>query len=568
MEGESNAQKDEKKKGPSREEKKAQRLAEREKKSQESKSKKDEEETETFTNFGKKPLIQSQTREGRQWTKIRDLDESKASQKVLVRGRIHTSRASGANLCFLVLREKGFTIQAVVAKGKEVPKPMVAFVANVPKESIVDVEGVITVPKEKVTSTTQQSVELQVHSFFVISEAETLPLQIEDAARPKAVLKEQKKVVKDIEQQIAAVQAKLAEEKDEKAHSKLKEELEELEKRKSAAQKYPHVKRETRLNNRVVELRTPANAAIFKIQSAVCTLFREYLLKNDFMEIHSPKIIYAASEGGAEVFKVQYFDRSAYLAQSPQFYKQMVICSDFERVFEIGPVFRAENSFTHRHMTEFMGLDLEMTFKEHYHEVLDVLDGLFTHMFDGLANTYARELEIVNQQYSFEPLKYLKPSLRLKFADAVAMLKADGVTMDDYEDLNTAKEKHLGRLVKEKYNTDFFILDRFPLAVRPFYTMPAPDDLKYSNSYDFFLRGEEIMSGAQRVHDPKLLVERLNALKIKPSSVQDYIDSFKYGAPPHGGGGIGLERVVMLYLGLKNIRMSSLFPRDPKRLTP
>jgi len=568
MEGESNAQKDEKKKGPSREEKKAQRLAEREKKTQESKSKKDEEETETFTNFGKKPLIQSQTREGRQWTKIRDLDESKASQKVLVRGRIHTSRASGANLCFLVLREKGFTIQAVVAKGKEVPKPMVAFVANVPKESIVDVEGVITVPKEKVTSTTQQSVELQVHSFFVISEAETLPLQIEDAARPKAVLKEQKKVVKDIEQQIAAVQAKLAEEKDEKAHSKLKEELEELEKRKSAAQKYPHVKRETRLNNRVVELRTPANAAIFKIQSAVCTLFREYLLKNDFMEIHSPKIIYAASEGGAEVFKVQYFDRSAYLAQSPQFYKQMVICSDFERVFEIGPVFRAENSFTHRHMTEFMGLDLEMTFKEHYHEVLDVLDGLFTHMFDGLANTYARELEIVNQQYSFEPLKYLKPSLRLKFADAVAMLKADGVTMDDYEDLNTAKEKHLGRLVKAKYNTDFFILDRFPLAVRPFYTMPAPDDLKYSNSYDFFLRGEEIMSGAQRVHDPKLLVERLNALKIKPSSVQDYIDSFKYGAPPHGGGGIGLERVVMLYLGLKNIRMSSLFPRDPKRLTP
>jgi len=322
------------------------------------------------------------------------------------------------------------------------------------------------------------------------------------------------------------------------------------------------------LNNRVVELRTPANQAIFKIQSAVCTLFREYLLKNDFTEIHSPKLISAASEGGAEVFKVQYFDGNAYLAQSPQFYKQMAICADMDRVFEIGPVFRAEKAFTHRHLTEFMGLDLEMAFKEHYHEVLDMLDGLFIHMFDGLATHCAKELEIINQQYPFEPLKYLKPTLRLKFADAIAMLKAAGEQCGEMEDLNTAREKVLGRLVKEKYNTDFYILDRFPLEVRPFYTMPAPDDIRYSNSYDFFLRGEEIISGAQRVHDPKLLVERLKALKINPSSVQDYIDAFKYGAPPHAGGGIGLERVVMFYLGLKNIRMSAMFPRDPKRLTP
>jgi len=246
----------------------------------------------------------------------------------------------------------------------------------------------------------------------------------------------------------------------------------------------------------------------------------------------------------------------------------MCICADMERVFEIAPVFRAENSFTHRHLTEFVGLDLEMAFNEHYHEVLDVLEGLFLYLFEGIQNRFAYELQIISQQYPFEPFKVKGPVLRLKFPEAIKMLRDAGETIPDLEDLSTPSERHLGKLVREKYDTDFYMLDKFPAAARPYYTMPDPENPDYSNSYDFFIRGEEIMSGSQRIHVPELLEKRAKELGVALPGIQDYIDSFKFGAPPHGGGGIGLERVVMLYLGLKNIRMTSMFPRDPKRLNP
>jgi aspartyl-tRNA synthetase len=302
-----------------------------------------------------------------------------------------------------------------------------------------------------------------------------------------------------------------------------------------------------------------------------------------------------ASEGGANVFAVTYFERVAYLAQSPQLHKQMAIGGDLERVYEIGPVFRAENSNTHRHMTEvrllhrraalqkivliplvaqFIGLDLEMTFKVHYHEVLDLLEGLFVHIFNGLKSRYASEIEIVRRQYPVEEFKVPaagEKMLRLTFAEGVALLRAAGEDIADNEDLSTPHERLLGKLVKEKYDTDFFIMDKFPLAVRPFYTMPSPEDPQnLSNSYDFFMRGEEIMSGAQRVHQYDLLKERMKTFGVDPENdgLRDYVESFKYGTPPHAGGGIGLERVVFLYLGLGNIRKASMFPRDPQRLRP
>lgn len=230
------------------------------------------------------------------------------------------------------------------------------------------------------------------------------------------------------------------------------------------------------LDNRWIDLRTPANLAIFKVESGVCQLFRSFLLKNDFFEIHTPKIISTASEGGANVFEVSYFKRSAYLAQSPQLYKQMAISSDFNRVFTIGAVFRAEDSNTHRHLTEFVGLDLEMAFNYHYHEVLTLLGDMFIEIFKGLEREYAQEIRTVNSQYPAEPFKFLEPSLVLEFPQAVKMLNDAGIEMGDEEDLNTKNEKFLGKLIKEKYDTDFFILDKFPLAVRPFYTMPDPNN--------------------------------------------------------------------------------------------
>ena len=281
----------------------------------------------------------------------------------------------------------------------------------------------------------------------------------------------------------------------------------------------------------------------------MCKLFREFLENNEFTEIHTPKLIGAASEGGANVFKLPYFKDFAYLAQSPQLYKQMMICADFERVYEIAPgiiyyvfiysysyngiVFRAENSQTHRHMTEFVGLDLEMAFDEHYHQVLDLLGQLFVYIFKGLETRYSKEIELIGRQYPFPAFKSLDKPLVLEYKDAIKMLQESGIEIGDYDDLSTESERVLGKLVKEKYDTDFFILDKFPLAVRPFYTMPDPNNKNYSNSYDFFIRGEEILSGAKRIHDAAFLEERAKEHGVDLSTIQPYLDAFKYGAPPH-----------------------------------
>uniref|UniRef100_A0A672SZE0 Aspartate--tRNA ligase, cytoplasmic n=1 Tax=Sinocyclocheilus grahami TaxID=75366 RepID=A0A672SZE0_SINGR len=452
--------------------------------------------------------------------RVQDLTPEKAEQQIWVRARIHTSRAKGKQ-CFLVLRHQQFTVQALLAVGDRASKQMVKFAANLTKESIIDVEAVVKKVEQKIESCSQQDVELHVERIFVISQSEArLPLQLEDAVRSCSL---------------------------------------------STPKQTGYV---TCLLTMRLPSQTTTSQAIFRLQSGVCQLFRDTLINKGFVEIQTPKIISAASEGGANVFTVSYFKTSAYLAQSPQLYKQMCICADFDKVFCVGPVFRAEDSNTHRHLTEFVGLDIEMAFNYHYHEVIDSITDTMVQIFKGLRDRFQTEIQTVNKQYPSEPFKFLEPTLRLEYKEAVAMLRAAGVEMGDEEDLSTPNEKLLGRLVKEKYDTDFFVLDKYPLAVRPFYTMPDPNNAKYSNSYDMFMRGEEILSGAQRVHDAQLLTERAMHHGIDLEKIKAYIDSFRYGAPPHAGGGIGLERVTMLYLGLHNVRQTSMFPRDPKRLTP
>ncbi|EGG23743.1 aspartyl-tRNA synthetase [Cavenderia fasciculata] len=505
-------------------------------------------------NFGKAPLVQSQTREGKVFTRVEDLTIEKDTQKVLIRARVHGSRLQGANLCFLTLRDTLFTVQGVLAKNASNSKSMVKFAGSITKESIVDVQGTISKVPKPIESCSQKDVELHITSIFVVSEAHIIPLQLEDLSRPIHILEEQDKVI-----------AKLSEElKNTSLNEKQKEELE---KKKSEASKYVEVSQDKRLDNRVLDLRVPAHQAIFKLQSAVGLLFREYLVGRDFVEIHSPKMISSASESGASVFKLGYFDTHAFLAQSPQFYKQMAICADMERVFEIGPVFRAENSFTHRHLTEFVGLDIEMTFREHYHEVLDELDNLMTSIFEGLETRFKKEIDIISQQYGYEPFKWTRPSPRFTFDQAAAFLKEIGEEVVD-NDINTSQEKRLGKIIKEKYGVDFYIIDKFYRTARPFYTMPDPNNVLLANAYDLFMRGEEICSGAQRIHDAVMLEESAKNHGINIQSIQAYIDAFKFGASPHAGGGVGLERVVMLYMGLGNIRKTSLFPRDPRRIEP
>jgi len=424
----------------------------------------------------------------------------------------------------------------------------VKYCEKIKPESIIDVVGTVTIVKDKIMTATPpklQSIEIIVKKIYVVSgvEANELPFQIDDASRP--------------------------EQTEEKSDD-------------SNKPKFAQVGQKIRLDNRFIDLRTVANHAIFRIQAGVGRLFREYLTSQQFVEIHSPKLISAASEGGANVFKLEYFGKDAYLAQSPQLYKQMGICSDLFRVFEVGPVFRAEDSNTHRHLCEFTGLDLEMEFKEHYHEVLAVIGNMFIYIFKNLNKQYAAELAAVNAQYPFEPLKFDDKLLILTFKEAKAMTteyhqkllkegkkeEADALLMGEVKDFSTPEEKLLGRLVLDKYNTGFYCVDKYPLAARPFYTMPDPYNPSVSNSYDFFLRGEEITSGAQRIHNTKLLIQQAKKHEIPIPTIQSYIDSFKYATSPHAGCGIGLERVVMLFMGLDNIRKASMFPRDPQRCSP
>ncbi|XP_044268889.1 aspartate--tRNA ligase, cytoplasmic [Tribolium madens] len=477
--------------------------------------------------YGNLPLIRSDsnnTNKDRKFIYVKEVNKSLAGNVVWVRARLHTVRARGKQ-CFIVLRQREFTVQLLLNVSDTVSKSMVKFASNITKESIIDVEAKVVEVPTAVAGCSQQDIELLASQIWVVSaSAPQLPLQIEDASRPEK-----------------------------------SDEAEGLNIR---------VNQDTRLDNRVLDLRTPTNQAIFRLEAGVCRLFREVLTRKGFTEIHTPKIIPAASEGGANVFTVSYFKGSAYLAQSPQLYKQMAIAADFDKVFTIGAVFRAEDSNTHRHLTEFTGLDLEMAFNYHYHEVMLLIGNSFTEIFKGLRDQYSTEIQIIGQQFSVEPFTFLDPPLVLHFDEGRKLLAEAGVEVEPEEDLSTPAEKLLGRLVKAKYDTDFYILDKYPLAVRPFYTMPDPETPRSSNSYDMFMRGEEILSGAQRIHDPELLTERAKHHGIDLKKISSYIDAFKYGCPPHAGGGIGLERVVMLYLGLDNIRKTCMFPRDPKRITP
>jgi len=294
------------------------------------------------------------------------------------------------------------------------------------------------------------------------------------------------------------------------------------------------------------------------------------LLSRGFTEIHTPKLIAGESEGGAGVFRTDYFGKPACLAQSPQLYKQMAIASDLERVFEIAPVFRAENSNTRRHLCEFVGLDLEMTFNQHYTEVIDVMHSMFVELFNGLEERCKDELEAIRRQYpdGREPPRFSEAPTIVHWEDARAMLRDAGEEDPGLDDLSGQQERALGRLVAEQLGTDLFFLDRFPSAIRPFYTMPCPDDPNHSNSYDVILRGQEICSGAQRVHEPAMLEKAILAKGLPLEPLAPYIDSMRHGMPPHGGGGIGLERLVFLYLNLDNVRKASMFPRDPRRCAP
>lgn len=491
---------------------------------------------ETEEPYGDLEMIQSLTHQKFKFVEVNELNEKLVGQEIRVRARIHNSRVQG-NLVFVMLRKGMHSVQVVGAKSETVTKDMIKYIQHIQKESVVDVIGEVTAAKEEIIACTQKTVEVQIKKFLVVSRAEEMPFVMEDACR------------------------RLEEHENEEADA-------ETQNTEETKDKLPVVGLTTRLDNRTLDLRVPSHVAIFRVQSMICQLYREYLYKNGFIEIHSPKILGGASEGGSECFKLDYFGKKASLAQSPQLYKQMALMGEFGRVMEIGPVFRAEKSNTQRHLCEFTGLDFEMEIKESYLEIVDTIGNLFNYIFTGLNERCKEELDVINKQYPFKPFEWSENFVSLTFQEACDLLKKHkNIDQSPHEDFCRKSEEEVGNIVKELYKSDFYIVHKYPESARPFYTMPHKE-AGWTCSYDVFMRGTEIISGAQRCHDPAMLTERMKAKDIDPASIQYYIDSFKFGATPHGGVGVGLERVAKLFLDITNIRKTSLFPRDPTRLTP
>lgn len=321
---------------------------------------------------------------------------------------------------------------------------------------------------------------------------------------------------------------------------------------------------DTRLDYRFLDLRNEYNANIFRIQSKLVEGLREFLYQNDFIEIHTPKLIGAASESGSEVFEVKYFDRLAYLAQSPQFYKQMAMSSGFDRIFEVGPVFRAENSNTNRHTTEFTGFDLEFSFIDSFEDVMDLEEELLKYALKKVKDSYG---DLIKEMYHQDILIPEGQFPRIKLADLYNELETRygyKVADDAKVDLTTEAEKLSYKYSMEVYNSEFLFVTDYPKDKRAFYHMRKNG---IPQGYDLIWRGVEITTGAQREHRYNELVEQARE-KGLDKDVEFYLQFFKYGCPPHGGFGIGVDRITMLLLGLPSLKESMFIFRGPNRLNP
>lgn len=315
------------------------------------------------------------------------------------------------------------------------------------------------------------------------------------------------------------------------------------------------------LNHRVLSLRHPINQAIFKIQNTIVQTFRNVLIEKGFTEIFTPKLVSEGTEGGTEVFEVDYFGNKMYLAQSPQFYKQMLVGAGFERVFEVSQVYRAEKHNTSRHLNEYVSMDLEMGFIEDENDLMNLEEDILKRMCLSLKE---REAEFNLLGVEMPDIKTNIP--RIRFDKAREILKQRFNVENDEHDLEPESEKLLCRYAQEVYNCPFIFVTHYPREKRPMYTMPCEE--KYTHSFDLLYNGTEITTGGLRIHQPDKLIENMKYFKVDPTHYPTYIEAFKQGMPPHGGLAIGLERITVKMLGLENIREASYFPRDCTRMLP
>jgi len=321
---------------------------------------------------------------------------------------------------------------------------------------------------------------------------------------------------------------------------------------------------DTFLDNAMVGLRAPSKQAVFKLSAAASHGFREVLDGKGFTEVATPKIIGTASESGANVFAIEYFGKQAYLAQSPQFYKQMMV-GVFERVYEVAPVFRAEPHQTIRHLNEYVSMDAEMGFIKDHTTVMALLTDVIRGILSYLTAHCTKELELLKVEMPLVPETFP----HVYFPDAQQWIfEHHGEDCRGEPDLAPQHEKWLGEWAKETFQSDFLFVTGYPMVKRPFYTAPNPDDPKYSNSFDLLFRGTELVTGGQRLNKFEDYARALESRGMTQEAVAGYLETFRFGMPPHGGFAIGLERFIMQLTGLTNLREAALFPRDMERLQP
>lgn len=318
---------------------------------------------------------------------------------------------------------------------------------------------------------------------------------------------------------------------------------------------------DTILNNRVLALRNLKINSIFKVEAVLAQAFQSYLEREGFTQVFSPKIVSEGTEGGTELFEIKYFDKKAYLAQSPQFYKQMLVGSGFERVFEIGHVYRAEEHNTIRHLNEYVSLDLEISFIKDERDIMDLEERLLKFMLKQVKEKCLKELELL--QVNIPNIPEI-PSMRL--SETIEILKESYGRTDLSTDLDPEGEKQICEYAKKNLNSEFLFLTHYPRNKRPMYAMPAEENL--THSFDLLFRGLEITTGGQRIHNHEQLKDNIAARGLNIESFNDYLQVFKFGMPPHGGLAIGLERLTAQLLGYRNIREVTLFPRDRDRIRP
>jgi nondiscriminating aspartyl-tRNA synthetase len=324
-----------------------------------------------------------------------------------------------------------------------------------------------------------------------------------------------------------------------------------------------NIKNDILFDYRILSMRHPKERAIFKIQQGIVHGLREYFIENDFTEIRSPKIVKEGAEGGANIFELKYFDQKAYLTQSPQFYKEFCV-GVFQRVFEMAPVFRAEKHNTNRHINEYTSIDLELGPIDSFYDIMNIETGALHNMFEHLKKNYAFELELLKVEIpTFETI----PSLKFSEAKDIIVNK---IKLKDIEegDFSPIEEQKLCQYVKKEMNSDFVFITHYPTAKRPFYAMDDPDSPEETLSFDLLFRGVEITTGGQRIHDFDALETKMKARGMNPEDFEFFTMAHKYGLPPHGGLGLGLERLTQKIIGLDSVKLATMFPRDINRLAP